>query len=118
MAGDLARLEAERPTGRPSNRVEISLPSITAPTGRSLREDEYVEVTWTVAALEDEEIVDKADRRRHRVLRLLREATEHSAAPTVQHLADALGVSARTIKRDLAALRAQGHDASTHGSRL
>jgi DeoR/GlpR family transcriptional regulator of sugar metabolism len=74
-------------------------------------------VSWTVGAPEDGEIADKADRRRHRVLRLLRQAAEHSAAPTVEDLAEALGVSARTIKRDLAALRAQGHDIRTRGTR-
>jgi DNA-binding SARP family transcriptional activator len=117
MAADLARLEGESRVGRPPTTVGISLPLVTAPTGRPLHDDEFVDVSWTVAALEDEEIPGKADRRRYRVLRLLREAAEHSAAPAVEHLAAALDVSARTIKRDLATLRAQGHDVRTRGSR-
>jgi biotin operon repressor len=117
MAADLARLEGQSGVGRPPATLAVSLARVTAPTGRALREDEYVEVSWTVGAPEDGEIADKADRRRHRVLRLLRQAAEHSAAPTVEDLAEALGVSARTIKRDLAALRAQGHDIRTRGTR-
>ncbi|MGD8968231.1 MAG: DUF1670 domain-containing protein, partial [Anaerolineae bacterium] len=65
---------------------------------------------------EDEKIPGKIARRRGRILRLLREAAEQSAAPTVADLADALETSARTIKRDLAALRTQGHDVRTRGT--
>jgi tetratricopeptide (TPR) repeat protein len=97
--------------------VTIFLPHADAPTGRPLRDDEWVEVTWTVAAPEDDEIVGKAPRRRHRVLRLLRQAKARSAAPKVEHLADALDVNERTIRRDLAALRDAGHDVLTRGSR-
>lgn len=49
--------------------------------------------------------------RQARLARLLREAQLQGATPTVAHLADVLGVSKRTIKRDLAALRdAQARD--------
>jgi len=82
-----------------------------------LWDDEWVEVTWTVSAPEDEVIRGKVARRRHRLLRLLREAAEQGAAPTVQHLARALDASARTIKRDIAVLRAEGHSVSTRGRR-
>lgn len=97
-------------------RLHIRLPVADAPTGRPLRDDEHVEVTWTVAVLEDDDIPGKVARRRHRVLRLLRQADEQSAAPSIGHLAEALDVSARTIRRDLAALRARGHDVRTRGS--
>ena len=48
-------------------------------------------------------------------MRLVQEAQEQAAAPTVGHLALALGVSDRTIKRDLAALRDSGHIIATRG---
>ncbi|HHS97626.1 MAG TPA: tetratricopeptide repeat protein [Chloroflexi bacterium] len=98
-------------------RVVFRLPVASAPTGRPLRDDEWVEVTWTVDAPEDRAISGKVARRRHRLLRLLEEAREQGAAPTVAHLAEALGVSERTLKRDLAALRAAGHPIPTRGQR-
>ena len=101
----------------PPRRQKARLPSLSAPSGRPLRDDEFVTVTWTIAAPEDDEVAGKAARRRHRLLRLLREADAQSAAPTVTALAQALGVSERTIKRDLAALRAAGHAVRTRGSR-
>ncbi|RLC99162.1 MAG: hypothetical protein DRI77_03425 [Chloroflexi bacterium] len=118
MARDLSQLAADESAAcsRPGQ-IQVRLPAASAPTGRPLREDEFVEVVWTIAAPEDDEIAGKAARRRHCILRLLREAAARSAAPPVAALADALGVSARTIKRDLAALRTAGHDARTRGSR-
>ncbi len=107
--------------GRPSTArlwQTVRLPSASAPTGRPLRNDEWVEVTWTIAAPEDDDFPDPAVQRRHRLLRLLRQAAEQSAAPTVAALADALGVATRTIKRDLAALRTEGHPVATRGHRL
>ncbi len=98
-------------------RVLFRLPRADAPTGRPLRDDEWVEVAWTVDAPEDRAISGKVARRRHRLLRLLEEAREQRAAPTVSRLAEALGVSERTLKRDLAALRAAGHPISTRGQR-
>jgi tetratricopeptide (TPR) repeat protein len=49
--------------------------------------------------------------RRARLGRLLQEAKRQGATPTVGQLAEALGVSDRTVQRDLAALR---HDRSGH----
>jgi len=101
----------------PVRYTRVRLPSATAPTGRPLTDDETLDVTWTVAAPEDDEVVGKVDRRRHRVLRLLEQAGDQGAGATVEALADALAVSARTIKRDLAALRDAGHEVATRGSR-
>jgi len=95
----------------------VRLPASSAPSGRPLRDDEYVEVVWTVNAPEDDGIAGKVARRRHRLLRLLREARKQGGAPTIENLAEALGVSDRTVKRDLVALRASGHTAPTRGSR-
>jgi tetratricopeptide (TPR) repeat protein len=101
----------------PLRRLTVGLPRVDAPTGRPLNDDEYVEVSWSITAPEDDEIAAKVDRRCHRILRLLREAAEQSAAPTLEDLAAALDVSVSTVKRDLAALRRAGHEVSTRGSR-
>jgi DNA-binding SARP family transcriptional activator/DNA-binding transcriptional ArsR family regulator len=98
-------------------RTTFRLPRADAPTGRPLRDDEWVEVMWTLDAPEDTSIPRKTARRQHRLLRLVREAAEQGAAPTVDHLAAALGVSRATIKRDLAALRKAGYEVRTRGSR-
>ncbi len=110
-----AIVEAWKATQPP--RAPFRLPRANAPTGRPLRDDEWVEGTWTVEAPEDEAISGKVARRQHRLLRLLRETEEQGAAPTVDDLAKALRVSRATIKRDLAALRRAGHRVRTRGSR-
>lgn len=74
------------------------------PLGRSLREDEYVRVQWTLSAPEDESIADKSARRHYRLKRLLDEAEKQDAAPTDDDLAQALDVSRRTILRDMQVL--------------
>ena len=118
MAGDLARLDRALAARSADGRITVRLPRAGAPTGRPLREDEWVEVTWTVAAAEDAAIAGKAPRRQHRLLRLLREAGEQGAAPTVDDLAAALGASRATIKRDLAGLRDAGQLATMRGQRV
>jgi hypothetical protein len=95
--------------------TQVHLPRADAPTGRPLREDEYVTITWTVDAPGDAEIPRRTDRRRHRILRLLAEAQAQGAAPRDQDLAAALDVSLPTIRRDMSALRAEGHTPSTRG---
>jgi predicted ATPase/DNA-binding SARP family transcriptional activator len=91
-------------------RITVRLPRTDAPLGRPLRDDEYVTVTWTVDAPEDDAVRGKVARRHHRLLRLLTEAQAQDAAPTHTHLAEALGVSRRTIERDVAALRRKHPD--------
>jgi DNA-binding SARP family transcriptional activator/predicted ATPase len=113
-------------TATQPQRATFRLPRADAPTGRPLRDDEWMEVSWTIVAPGDEQVSGEAwpelsrrvACRRHRLLRLLREAAEQSAAPTVAALAIALGLSERTVKRDLAALRAEGHDVHTRGARV
>ena len=84
--------------------IVARLATATAPLGRTLRPDELVDVTWTLHAADDDAIADDVERRRHRLLRLLAEAARDGAAPTDDDLAAALGVSRRTIIRDMAAL--------------
>jgi tetratricopeptide (TPR) repeat protein len=61
----------------------------------------HVNVRWTVAALEDHAVPGRAARRRTVLARLLAEARTQGADPAAAELADALGVSRRTILRDL-----------------
>jgi hypothetical protein len=93
------------------------LPLDEAPSGRPLTAGELVEVPWTVHDPSDEKIVDRVERRRHRIVRLMTEAGSVGAAPTVTHLAEALDASEATIRRDLSALRLSGVVISTRGSR-
>lgn len=74
------------------------------PLGRIVRQDEFVTVRWTLNAPEDESIPDKAERRLYRLKRLITEAQNQNAAPTDDDLAQALGVSRRTILRDMQTL--------------
>ncbi|MEE9297555.1 MAG: tetratricopeptide repeat protein [Acidimicrobiia bacterium] len=98
-------------------RKTVDLPAADSPLGRRLRADEHVTIHWTVHDPSDEGISDRIERRRHQILRLLREAQESGTSPTVSHIADALEASNATIRRDLASLRSSGHVVNTRGSR-
>ncbi|HEU4319785.1 MAG TPA: AAA family ATPase [Acidimicrobiia bacterium] len=100
-----------------ATRVDVVLPRDDAPTGRSLTEDDLVRVTWTVEQPDDAAITDPILLRRQRLLRVLDETSVQGAAATVDHIAEALGVSPTTVRRDLAALRADGHQVTTRGQR-
>lgn len=101
---------------RPTN-MQVRLPRTEAPTGRTLKEDEWVEVSWSVSIASDLEIEGKQELRRARLLRLLEEAQTQGAAPTIDNLSNALDTSPATIKRDLAFLRQSGLKISTRGER-
>ncbi len=79
------------------------LPSRAGPDRRP------VPVEWTLDAGPPDASLKRSQGaialRRERLARILREAHSHGARPTIQQLADDLGVSPRTIKRDLAAIR-------------
>jgi tetratricopeptide (TPR) repeat protein len=83
------------------------------PTGRRLTPADFVPVTWTILAPDDELIADPAERRRNSLRRLLDEAAAQGAAPTDDDLAAALGVSRRTIVRDMQTLAQSGHPIPT-----
>ncbi len=97
--------------------VKHRVANANAPCGRPLHPEEWTTVIWTVAAPSDASINDLVTRRRHRILRLLDEAAEQRAAPTIADLAAVLDASSATIRRDLAALRRDGHRINTRGSR-
>ncbi|MGI9648719.1 MAG: BTAD domain-containing putative transcriptional regulator [Acidimicrobiia bacterium] len=102
---------------RRSRMIDVRLARRDVPTGRTLRDDDLVDVAWTVADPTDETIGSGAELRRHRLRRLLDEARAHHAAPTISDLADALDASVRTIRRDLQALRQAGVSVETRGTR-
>jgi DNA-binding SARP family transcriptional activator/predicted ATPase len=87
-----------------------------APSGRPLRAEEWTTVKLTVGAPSDASFANPVARRRHRLLRLIDEAHTQGAAPTISDLAMALSVSPATIRRDLAALRSDGHHVITRGN--
>ncbi len=109
--------------GRPGyikpGQVRMILTKYEAGHGRALRDTATIEVTWTVdAGLQDRQVLQEHGSkalRRVRVQRLLAEAMEQSAVATQEDLAQALHVSVRTIKRDCAALQAQGIYLPTRG---
>lgn len=107
----LAGWEAYRPVTQ-----RVRLPRADAPLGRPLTPDEEIEVTWTVETSADRLIGSKTERRRGQIVRLLGEAQAQGALPAYRHLADALQVSERTVKRDMIALRqANPHLPPTRG---
>jgi tetratricopeptide (TPR) repeat protein len=114
----LVQAEQAEASGQPDGRATARLPRADAPLGRPLADDEFVDVVWTAEAAEDEEIRGKTARRRHRILRLLSEAQAQGAAPRDRDLAATLGVSLTTIRRDMAALRAEGHRTPTRWRKM
>ena len=98
-------------------KIEVSLPAKQVASGGPLRPSEMREITWTVGHPDDAELDSTIERRRHRILRLLDEADRSGATPSIEHIADALGVSESTIRRDLGVLREAGHEITTRGSR-
>lgn len=91
-----------------SRYLTVTLARQNAPLGRPLLAEEMVTVRWTISAPEDEAIASKSARRQNRLRRLLAEAAAQEAAPTDNDLAEALGVSRRTILRDMADLAGSG----------
>lgn len=91
----------------------VQLPHRSAPLGRPLRPEELVELIWTVSHPDDWELPTAAERRRHRLVRMVSTAEEAEASARVSDLAEALGVSDRTVKRDLSVLRREGMELRT-----
>jgi hypothetical protein len=87
--------------------------------GPPLAQTDMVTVTWTIDAGEEDLTVlreyDHVALRRVRILRLIEEALEQGGVPTQEDLARALQVSVRTIRADIAALKATGYAVTTRG---
>ncbi len=97
--------------------IQVRLPAVGVPTGRPLGDADLRRVIWTIDDPEDDRVTSPIDRRRKKLLRLLTEADDEGAVPSIDHLARALGVSDSTVRRDLSALRHAGHRVSTRGQR-
>ncbi len=99
--------------------VRLVVTSLKAPFGPPLAEVEKVEVTLTVdSGTEDAEVRQQAGLsgvRRGRILRLTEEALAQGGVLTQEDLARALSVEPRTIRRDIQALKAEGHLILTRG---
>jgi hypothetical protein len=99
--------------------VRLVVASLKAPFGPPLAETDKAEVTLTVeAGTEDVAVKAQAGlegQRRGRILRLTAEALEQGGVLTQEDLARALGVEARTIRRDVQSLKAEGHLIHTRG---
>lgn len=115
-AADRDRIVAGHPVHRRTSaavaanadRIVVHLAAVGTPLGRAVTDADRVAVTWTLAEPADAMIVDPARRRRRVIARLLAEAAEQGGAPVDDDLAAALGVSRRTIIRDMEALAAAG----------
>jgi DNA-binding SARP family transcriptional activator len=109
------------PAPDPGRVLEVQLARVDAPLGRSPTPAEQVPVRWTVDDGEaDANMLQrsgKAALRRHRLRRLLEEAAAQGGAPTDDELAAALGVSRRTVLRDIAQLAQAGHASATRRRR-
>jgi DNA-binding Lrp family transcriptional regulator len=115
----LDAVSGDRPGRLRPGQIRQIIAAAGAPHGVPLRETKMVEVTWTLDAGEDDlEVLKKHGRvalRRVRVLRLVDEALDQGGEPTQEDLAKALGMSARTIRSDVAALRAGKQQVATRG---
>ena len=82
-----------------ADQVAVRLPRDDAPKGRPLRDDEYLTITWTVAAPVDEALAEGPARRQAQLRRLLPEAAGQGAPPLGGNLAAALEVSGPRLRR-------------------
>lgn len=91
----------------------VTLPLSDAPLGRPLHPDEYVPVVWRLGTSDPARLPKHA--RQALIRRLSAEARRQQALPGVEALANTLGVSARTVLRDLRDLRRHGWEVATRG---
>lgn len=92
--------------------VTLRLPIDEAPTGRPLAPKDFVTVTLTRSHPDDWDVDSPAERRQRRTERMIDEASRQGTRIRQSDLAKLLGVSERTVKRDLA----QGRDPGEQNS--
>lgn len=113
---DLAHLLGRlgHPPSLPGQKA-VELPRSDAPLRRRLTPQERILILWTPDAGPLEPSLPRVPLRRARIRRLLTEASVQGAAPTIQDMAQALGVSLATMNIDLTTLRQRGWPAFTRG---
>lgn len=113
-------LLADHDGGQPGQ-ILANLACHNAGHGQPLQKIGTVSVRWTVDAGESDKEIGRSQGqvalRRHRIVRLLDEATAQGGLATQEDLAETLGVAVRTIKRDFAHLHKQGHFLPSRGYR-
>ena len=90
-----------------SERTLVRLAKADVPLGRRLRDEDLVEVSWLLPEGDGgglDGVPRRIAERRQKLVQLLEQARAAGAAPTDDQLAAALGVSRRTILRDVRAL--------------
>lgn len=111
-------LEGQAASVRPGQIRQVVV-SATAPFGPALAETAKVTVTLTLdSGLEDSQVRRREGaegQRRGRIVRLVEEALEQGGVLTQEDLARALGVTRRTIARDVRLLKEEGHHLPTRG---
>ncbi|NTV64994.1 MAG: DUF1670 domain-containing protein, partial [Oscillochloris sp.] len=100
-----------------SHQITARLVRADVPLGQPLGPGDQREVHWTLESPTDADIPQIDTRRRHVLRRLIEEAAAQGVAPTDTDLASALGVSRRTILRDIARLARQGITIATRRRR-
>jgi transposase len=100
--------------------MRVMLVALRARHGQALAETLQTEVVWSVDAGAEDYAIQRQygtqALRQHRIQRLLDEAVAQGAVASQEDLARVLQVSVRTIKRDCAALEAQGLYLPTRGN--
>jgi hypothetical protein len=98
----------------------VTVVSGREPSGKPLSAMKKVSVVVTVdGGLEDLEVQERFGRtgvRRARILRMTEEAVDQGGVLTQEDLARLLQTDARTIRRDVASLRSEGHWVPTRGT--
>jgi len=109
-------IDAAWQASRPSQ-INVQLASASAPTGRAVHPTEIIEVVWTIHHPLDDRFATGPQLREAQLVRLTAEAEAAGAAPTIADLANVLGVSTATVRRDIERLRSTGLTIRTRGQR-
>lgn len=106
-------------SAKPTKFVHCTLAHIDAPKGKALTDEDKVSVWWTIdSGSADAKVLSERGKialRHYRLQRLVNQAEIYGGMPTHADLADALGVTVRTIERDSKFLQEAGEPLRTRG---